>query len=179
MEQYNELNSRMEAENHFKNRAKLKSNENIITRAILLFVLLCLAGFVMTFSSCKKDDPQRKLRIIDIPAEYNEHNAFLYLINDNYHWNTMSLVTITNGEVTTKITDYRDEYIACPPRPLKEDAEFYVKLQILESMNNIEGTLLGGSVILSVKSDVIIPITKEITTISFKTLTKEEPRLEN
>jgi len=135
----------------------------------------------MAFSACKKGDPQRKLRIIDIPAEYAGHIASLSLINDNYHSNTMSWETITNGEITAKITDHRDDYIACPPRPLKEDAEFYVKFQILECMSNdvTLGGTLGSKVILSVKSDEIIQITKEVTTISFKMLTKEEPSLDN
>jgi len=125
----------------------------------------------MAFTACKKDEPQRKIKIIDIPAEYNGHRAFLHLDNDNYMYGIMGVEVITNGEVTSKITDTRGPYLADPPSPLTENAEYYVKFQILDRMDS--DTLMFGSVILSVKSDDIIGITKEITTISFATLTKE------
>ena len=43
MERYSNLNRVMEAENHFKNRAKLKSKDGIFTRTFLLFVLVCVS----------------------------------------------------------------------------------------------------------------------------------------
>ena len=137
----------------------------------LLMILSLTASLVLAFCACTKDDAQRKIRIIDIPAEYNGHQARLNL---NYESSgTVSFLIITNGEVTAKLTDLRGPYHSDPPRPLTENTELYLKFQILDEMGNA-GTIFGGSEILSVKSYGKINITQETTTISFKTLEMDE-----
>jgi len=137
-----------------------------------LIAIICISSLVLAFSACKKDDAQRKIRIIDIPAEYNGHLARLNLTYESN--GTVGFLTITNGEVTTKLIDTRGPYMSDPPRPLTENTELYLKFEILDGMIN-DGTIFCGSVILSVKSNGKINITQETTTISFKTLEKEEP----
>jgi hypothetical protein len=137
-----------------------------------LIAIICIVSLVLAFSACKKDDAQLKIRIIDIPVEYNGKMGQTHLRNDNDNYGTIGSgwVTITNGEVIMKISDSR-VYMSDPPLPLTEKGEYYVRFQIWEGM--VGDGYLGG-VILSVKSDGKINITKETTTISFRTFEEEE-----
>ena len=131
-----------------------------------LIAITCIASFILAFSACKKDDIQLKIKIIDIPAEYNGMTGGISLRNDNCNEGIIGSGggTITNGKVTIKISDAR--YCSWNLPSFTEKGEYYVRFQISESIFNT---------ILSVRSDGKINITKETTTISFRTLEIEEP----
>jgi hypothetical protein len=156
-------------------KVKIMRTTKILTRKLI--AIICIASLVIAFSACKKDDVPLKVKIIDIPAEYNGKRGQTHLRNDNYNYGTIGSgwVTITNGEVTMKISDSRGPYISDPPMSLTEKGEYYVRFQIFEEMDS--SVSISFNAILSVKSDGKINITKEITTISFKTLEIEDPKI--
>ena len=134
--------------------------KTIIKISLLLAIIILVTGC----NNDDVDDIQLKIRITDIPAEYEGKIVTtnlgtadnLYQRASSFNQNTI----IMYGEVTTKlltVSDYLDT-------PFTEKGEFRIDLLIYD--------LVEKKYIWTGQSSDIINITKETTTISFNALTK-------
>ena len=130
---------------------------------------------IMIATGCEKDcdcdlhDPQLKIRITDIPTEYEGKYVITHLgtIDNLYHraHNYNQNIIVMYGEVTTKLRetfDYADT-------PFTEKGEYRLTIWIFDYNNSGDYNFFWTG-----ESRDIIKITKETTTISFNALTKWE-----
>ena len=141
--------------------------------SVLVFLLLGIVG-CKKICDCpefkKGDDTQLKIRITDIPAEYEAKLVItnlgtvdhLYLRAHNDNQNTI----VMYGEVTTKLLQAFDY----PDTPFTEKGEYILELLIFEYI--FDGVSGENNYLWTGASSTPINLAKETTTISFNTLKK-------
>ena len=179
MEQYCNFSGVMEAKDHFKNEASSKSLMSIgINQMEKFFFKFCIALLMaISLIACEKDckcekddDPQLKIRITDIPAEYEGKfvNTNLGTVDRLYHraHNYNQNTIVMYGEATTKLLNAFDY----PNTPFTEKGEYILEVLIFEYI--FDGISGENKYLWTGQGSDIIKITKETTTISFNALTK-------